>query len=184
MPLEKNDAGLVARAGQGDKRAFGDLYERYMGDIYRYIYYRVSHQQDAEDLTEQVFLKAWKGLERFRGEVPFKSWIFRIANNTVIDHYRRRKETVPLEEDSLVSGQNHEMEEKLVSDEKFSQLADAIGRLSPPHQEVLTLRFISGLCIRDVARIMDRSEGAIRVLQHRALGAARVLLTREKVTDG
>jgi RNA polymerase sigma-70 factor (ECF subfamily) len=176
MPLETDDAGLVTRAGQGDKRAFGDLYERYMVDVYRYIFYRVSHQQDAEDLTESVFIKAWKGLGTYRREVPFKVWIFRIANNTVIDHYRTRKEFLPLDEGRLVSDQHHDMEEKLVSEEKIIQMTDAISNLSPLYQNVLTLRFINGLSVRDVAQILDRSEGAVKALQHRALKAARVLL--------
>jgi len=183
MPLEPDDAGQVARAGQGDKKAFGDLYERYMGDIYRYIFYRVSNQQDAEDLTEQVFLKGWQGIGRYRGEVPFKAWLFRIAHNTVVDHYRTRKETLPLAEDSLVSGQNHDMEEKLLSEEKSIQLAAAIGRLSPDHQHVLTLRFINGLSVREAALVLDRSEGAVRVLQHRALKAARTFLMAGEITD-
>ena len=179
MPLETDDAGLVTRAGQGDKGAFGDLYERYMGDIYRYIFYRVSHQQDAEDLTESVFIKAWKGLGMYRGEVPFKTWIFRIANNTVIDHYRTRKEYLPLDEGSLVSEQ-HDMEDKLLSEEKMIQLADIISRLSPIHQHVLILRFINGLCVRDVAQILDRSESAVKTLQYRALKAARAFLVDEE----
>jgi RNA polymerase sigma-70 factor (ECF subfamily) len=185
MPLEIEDAGLVARASQGDKNAFGDLYVRYMDDIYRYIAYRVNnHQQDAEDLTEQVFLKAWNGLDQYRGDVPFKAWIFRIARNTVFDFYRTRKEVLPLSEDSLVTDQNHDMEEKLLSKEQSVQLVDAIGQLSPMHQNVLILRFIIGLSVRDVAQILDRSEGAIKALQHRALKAARVFLMKGEITNG
>ncbi len=184
MPLKSNDDRLTTRARQGDKEAFGDLYEQYMGDIYRYIYYRVNNHHDAEDLTEQVFLKAWESMGQYRGEVPFKGWVFRIAHNLVIDHYRTRKELMDLTERPEIPGNNRNVEDSLLSDEQSDQLARTIGRLSPLHQHVLTLRFINGLSMEEVARILDRNSGAIRVLQHRALKAARAFMTAEDITDG
>src|SRR5512137_2072325 len=89
---------LIARAVQGDADAFGDLYERYLARIYRYTFYRVNDVADAEDLTEVVFLKAWKALGDYRaGVVPFGAWLYRIAHNVIIDRHRTRKETLPLE---------------------------------------------------------------------------------------
>ena len=96
MRVKKRESKLVALASQGDADAFGDLYELYLEEMYRYVRYRINHKQDAEDLTEQVFLKAWAGLSGYRGEVPFKAWIYRIARNTVVDHYRTRKAESPL----------------------------------------------------------------------------------------
>ena len=99
MSSDQHDNELVARASQGDRDAFGDLYERYLDAIFRYIYYRVNHQQDAEDLTELVFLKAWQNIAScYEKKATFKSWVYRIAHNSIIDHYRTRKETEPMTE--------------------------------------------------------------------------------------
>lgn len=183
MPIEEDDAGLTTRARQGDKEAYGDLYERYLDAIFRYIFYRVGDHQDAEDLTEQVFLKAWEGIGRYREAVPFRAWIYRIAHNTVIDHYRTRKDLMSLAENSVIPEKNSDMEEKLLAEEKSAQLASAIGRLSPLHQNVLTLRFINELSMKEVAQILDRNIGAVRVLQHRALKAAQAFLAAEEITN-
>jgi RNA polymerase sigma-70 factor, ECF subfamily len=183
MPIGQVEAGLTTRARQGDKEAFGDLYERYLDDIFQYISYRVGDHHDAEDLTEQVFLKAWEGIGRYREEVPYRAWIYRIAHNTVIDHYRRRKGLLELTENMAPSGKEPGIEEKLLQEEKATQLANAIRRLSPLHQDVLILRFINGFSMKEVAQILDRSVGAVRVLQHRALKSAHAVLTVEEITD-
>jgi RNA polymerase sigma-70 factor (ECF subfamily) len=183
MLIEQDEAGLTARARQGDKEAYGELYERYLDTIYQYIYYRVGHHHEAEDLTEQVFLKAWEGIGRFREEVPFKAWIYRIAHNTVIDHYRRQKDVLELEDQSAIPHKNPGIEEKILSAERTAQLAKAIGRLSPLHQHVLILRFINGFTMKETAQILDRSQGTVRVLQHRALKAAYAFLTAEEITN-
>ena len=98
MPVEQRESQLTAQALQGDKEAFGDLYEYYLEEVYRYVFYRVSNEADAEDLTEQVFLKVWENLPNFQQRVPFKAWLYRIARNTVIDHYRTRKKNFPINE--------------------------------------------------------------------------------------
>jgi RNA polymerase sigma-70 factor (ECF subfamily) len=183
MPIEQDEAVLTARARRGDKEAYGDLYERYLDAIFRYIFYRVGHHHDAEDLTEQVFLKAWESIDRYREEVPFKAWVYRIAHNMVIDHYRGRKDVIELGENSDIPEKKAGMEEKLLLEERSTTLAKAISRLSAQHQHVLVLRFINGFSVREVAQILDRSEGAVRVLQHRALKAARAFLTAEEITD-
>ena len=89
---------LVIRALGGDEKAFGDLYQRYLTDIYHYIYYRVNCRQEAEDLSEAVFLRAWKALdENPPDEAVFRLWLYRIAHNMVVDHYRTRKDLVGLD---------------------------------------------------------------------------------------
>lgn len=183
MPIEQDDSRLTSRIRKGDKKAFGDLYERYLDDIYRYVYYRVSNHQDAEDLTEGIFLKAWEGIPGYRGEVPFRAWIYRIAHNTIIDHYRTRKKTLPLTEQIiLVDEKNPDLEKHLVAQENVAQLVNIMNQLSPLHQHVLTLRFINGLSVKEVAQILDRNVGAVRVLQHRALKAAQAFFTAEEIT--
>lgn len=184
MPIEKDDSRLTIRIRKGDKEAFGDLYERYLDDIYRYVYYRVSNHQDAEDLTEQIFLKAWEGIPNYRAQVPFKAWIYRIAHNTIIDHYRTRKEALPLTEHIiLVDETTPDLEKHLVVQENVARLVNIMSQLSPLHQHVLTLRFINGFSMKEVAQILDRNVGTVRVLQHRALKAAQAFLTAEEITN-
>jgi RNA polymerase sigma-70 factor (ECF subfamily) len=184
MTSEEREAGLVASARQGDSAAFGDLYERHLDVVYRYIFYRVGNRQDAEDLTEKVFLRAWDSIGQFRANVPFEAWVFRIAHNTVIDHYRKRKDdTLPVEKTEIPASQSG-AEDEMIAEERATQLAEVISRLPAPQQHVLVLRFINGLNVREVAQIMDRNEGAVRVLQHRALQAVRALFAAEEITDG
>ena len=170
---------LIARAVQGDADAFGDLYEHYLARIYRYVFYRVNDVAEAEDLTETVFLKAWEVLSDYRiRRVPFDAWLYRIAHNAIIDRYRTHKETLPLEGrleiDDVASGPENRLDRR----ETIETLAQAVSQLSPIQQQVLTLRFISGLSHAETALVLDKSEEAVRVLQHRALSALRGLLTQ------
>src|ERR1051325_1346317 len=98
-PVDPTEARLVQRAVAGDREAFGDLYERHLAAIYRYIFYRVGEAREAEDLTETVFLKAWQALNGYRPtEAPFAVWLYRIAHNLLVDRHRTRKEVEPLED--------------------------------------------------------------------------------------
>ena len=116
MTAEISEHDLISRAQKGDAEAYGDLYEHYLDTIYRYIYYRVHNHQDAEDLTETVFLKAWQSLPNYRiGKTPFVAWIYRIAHNMVIDHHRTRKETVPISEQPHLRDEAVNLEEHILS---------------------------------------------------------------------
>lgn len=177
MSYDQRDYELVARASDGDKDAFGDLYERHLDAIFRYIYYRVNHQQDAEDLTEVVFLKAWQSISSCHiKKAAFKSWVYRIAHNSVIDHYRTRKETQSIGEVHSLVDEEMDLEATISTAEKAAELAQTMGQLSPIHQHVLTLRFINGLSPTETAEVLERSAGAVRVMQHRALKALHALL--------
>jgi RNA polymerase sigma-70 factor (ECF subfamily) len=169
---------LVTRALDGDEEAFGDLYESYLADIYHYIYYRVSCRQEAEDLSEAVFLRAWKALDKNPPrEVAFRLWLYRIAHNAVVDHYRTRKELVGLEAAADVADPIEGPEDTAASREHIAELRHAMQLLSADHQEVLTCRFIAGLSHTETAAIMARSEQAVRALQYRAIAVLRNLLT-------
>lgn len=178
MSAQRNEHDLVHRAIEGDAEAFGDLYEQLLDDIYRYIYYRVSDHQEAEDLTEQVFLKAWQNIAGYKVQsVPFKAWIYRIAHNTVVDYYRTSKELAALSNDTIASKAASDPEAQILSQEQSEQLEHALRRLSPNQQSVLILRFISGFATDEIAEVLDRNVGAVRVLQYRALKAMQALLT-------
>ena len=181
---ERRESKLVARARKGDSEAFGDLYEMYLDELYRYVFYRLNHKEDAEDLTESVFLKAWAGMPGYRGEVPFRSWIYRIARNAVVDHYRKRKVELPLEERTILADDGDHPHEMALGREAASSLAEAITRLSDLHQEVLILRFVNGFSTEETARVLERSEGTIRVLQHRALKGLKSAMLAAEVING
>jgi len=187
MPLlthQPSEEHLIARAVQGDADAFGDLYERYLARIYRYAFYRVNDVAEAEDLTEVVFLKAWEALGNYRlQDVPFGAWLYRIAHNVIIDRHRTYKATLPLEDQLILRDAASGPEDQLDWRETLESVAHALSQLSPLQQQVLTLRFISGLSHAETALVLDKSEEAVRVLQHRALYALRELLAKNVSSD-
>ena len=166
----------VEQAKRGDAEAFGRLYELYVGEVYRYLYHRVDRLEDAEDLTSQVFLKAWQSIGKYRSQgVPFTAWLLRIAHNTVVDYYRSKKREISLtklESDAGALDSTQRLEEEV----ERLQLRRAILRLREDYQRVIVLRFIMGMNGAEVAAIMGKREGTIRVMQHRALSALRSIL--------
>ncbi|MEW6717700.1 MAG: sigma-70 family RNA polymerase sigma factor [Chloroflexota bacterium] len=161
---------LVRQAQAGDENAFAQLYDAYLARIYRYIYFRVADDQIAEDVTSQVFLKAWENLERYRiSSSPFVAWLYRIAHNAVIDHYRTRRSMVGLEEIEPAAGSAESPDEQIDRQFESHELRLALQRLTGEQQQVLILKFIAGLSTPEIARQMGKRQGAIRALQMRAL---------------
>lgn len=173
LNLSAQEVQLIQKAVSGDADAFARLYDAYIDEVYRFVFYRVNEEQTAEDLTSHVFLKAWDNLDRYeiRG-LPFKSWLFQIARNAVIDYYRTRKETVPLEPTAIskpdpAANVAKEVEQRLESE----WLRGLLQHLTDDQKEVLTLKFIHGLSTKDVAKLLGKRQGAIRALQMRGLQA-------------
>jgi len=180
-PARQTEQALVRRAASGDAEAFGDLYARHLDEIYRYIFYRVGSEKLAEDLTEQVFLSAWEAIDGYeqRGH-PFSAWLYRIAHNAVVDHYRTRKEERPLEAVAFrLADESLGPEETLLKKTEVSRLLNALRELSDEKQDLILLRFVEGLSHSEVAEILGKSEGACRVMQHRALGSLSEILERD-----
>jgi len=180
MSDPSNQTVLVRRAIAGDADAFGQLYLDHLDAIYRYIYFRVGDAHEAEDLTEQVFLKAWEALPGYRQRGnPFASWIYRIAHNLVIDHHRQRKpvETMPSDDQPDQTSEPLASLEGVIAAEEVEALSRAIRQLPDEQQQVVILRFIEGLRHAEVARIIGKSEGACRMIEHRALIALYGLLS-------
>ncbi len=172
-----DEAELVRRAVRRDPAAFGALYEFHLDRIYRYVFYRVGSASEAEDLTEQVFLKAWEAIDRYepRG-TPFAAWLYRLAHNLVIDHYRGKRPTTPLDEVSESEEVGIDVVEAVEARLDAEEVRAALARLNPDYQQMIVLRFVEGLSHAEVAQIIGKSEGAARVIQHRALQAlARAL---------
>jgi RNA polymerase sigma-70 factor (ECF subfamily) len=170
-PTDDREDRLVDRARRRDADAFGRLYELHLDRIYRYIYYRVGSSNEAEDLTEHVFLKAWEAIGRYESRgLPFAAWLYRMAHNAVIDHYRARRPTTSIDEtfDLEDERQNPVASAEALFDRE--ELKVAIGRLNSDQQTVILLRFTEGLSHAEVGKILGKSEGAVRVIQHRALG--------------
>lgn len=173
---------LVMRASRGDGEAFGKLYDLHLDAVYRYVYYKVGSADEAEDLTAQVFLKAWEAMPRYQWrEIPFSHWLMRLARNAVIDHFRAKRPKADLDE-GLVS-QEPDPQSQYLQKETATRLESAIRRLPEEQRAVIVLRFIEGMDYAQVAGIIGKSHGALRVIQHRALAALRRMLSQEGGED-
>jgi RNA polymerase sigma-70 factor (ECF subfamily) len=171
-PDTTDDTTLVRRAIEGDAEAFGDLYEQYLNQIFRYIYYRIGDQGLAEDFTETVFLRVWESLSRFDiSKISFKGWLFRVAHNLLVDYYRTRKKLRSLNEYIELPDPRQSPEDQVITSERETLVLSALKLLKQEYQDVLTLRFINNLSHAETAKALDRNVGAVRVLQYRALQA-------------
>lgn len=163
---------LVVRSQRGDANAFGLLYDRFLPEIVRYLTYRVGNLDTAEDLAQQVFLKAWQAIPRYEDRgVPFTAWLYRMAHNQMVDHHRTRRVTTDLE--GIDVPEEPEAEQRVLVQEVQNHLRAAMDRLSEDHRQVLVLRFLLEKSAREVGEIMDRKEVTVRGLQMRALQALR-----------
>jgi len=176
----QNEESLVRRAQQHDQDAFAQLYEEYFDKIYRYIAFKIGNKTEAEDMTQQVFLNAIKSISSFRWRgIPFSAWLFRIAHNQVVDYLRKKAKhaTTSLDEVLVSNGNNPQ----LVTEQNLDieRLLLATKQLTQAQREVISLRFASELSIAQVARVMAKSQGAIKALQHSAIVALRKTLSVE-----
>lgn len=178
-----NERQLVNKAKSGNPDAFAELYDAYVDRIYRYIYFRVSDDVTAEDLTSQVFLNAWESLDRYQvGNSPYLALLFTIARNLVIDHYRVKKETVDFDAMIQAKAGGPDPDEEVQSRFEMQAIRTALQFLTEEQQQVLVLRFVTGLSTEEIAKLMDKREGAIRALQMRALQAlAKYLEEKERL---
>ena len=170
--LEIDDNTVLEKAVQGDSEAFGLLYERYVTRIYNYIFYRIGSSYDAEDLTERVFIRALRHINRYNNRgLPFSAWLYRIAHNLVANWYRdnsRRKE-IPLDDGILTSHQSSFPEQEVLHSEERERLLQVIRTLPPDRQQLVILKFVDHLSNAEIGQIMGRTEGAIKSLYHRTL---------------
>ncbi|MBI2845573.1 MAG: sigma-70 family RNA polymerase sigma factor [Chloroflexi bacterium] len=181
-PREEQNPGaeelvLVQQAAGRDREAFGRLYDRYADRIYRYLYFRLGNAPAAEDLTAEVFVRAWEAIGGFdwhKGN--FAGWLYRIAHNLLVDHFRTRHETLSLEKVQLGEGEIGATDRHLERGELQAVLQKALHRLTPEQQQVIVLRFMEGYSSGEVAEIMGKSNEAVRAMQYRALASlARIL---------
>ncbi|HJQ50602.1 MAG TPA: sigma-70 family RNA polymerase sigma factor [Gaiellaceae bacterium] len=173
---------LVARGQQGDRDALEELYLIHFDRIYSYLHVSVGNRHDAEDLTTQTFLKMLEKIGSFKWQsAPFSAWLFRIAHNLAMDHFRARRRWQPEEEVPEPVG-DAEPSAELTAMQTIGResMLKLIERLSPEQQQVLTLKFVFNLPNAEVAAILDKTEGAIKSLQHRALVSLQKQIARQE----
>jgi len=173
---EYKEEDVLARASQGDKDAFGELYECYTERIFNYVYYRTGNVHDAEDLTARVFQRAMNHIHNYtdRG-VPFSAWLYRIAHNLVANWHRdrSRRQEIPIDDLPVLPAKGEHPEATLVRTEEQDALLRLIRRLPSDRQNLLILKFVENLSNAEIGQIMGRSEGAVKSLYHRTLLALR-----------
>ena len=173
---KRNPKILIQKAKNGDNEAFGRLYELYFVPIFRYIYFRVKSKAEAEDLTQEVFLKAYSAIKNFedKNKSPV-SYFFTIARNTVIDYWRKKKELVVNKDETFekISDKNSDPLKLTEQKEMGDFVKQAIEDLTQDQQEVIILKFINGRTNREIANLLNKSEEVVRQLQCRALKVLR-----------
>lgn len=179
--IDEGILDLVRAARQGNVQAYGELYEKTAPVVFRFLYAHLDERMDAEDLTGEVFLRVWQSLPRYRETgVPFSVFLLKVARNALIDHYRRspqRKIHQALDEERMAERALHLDDPEKQSD--FNELRTVLNELQPDQQTVLVLRFLVGLSPQETGQVLGKSNGAVRVTQHRALAALREILNRK-----
>jgi RNA polymerase sigma-70 factor (ECF subfamily) len=179
-PTVDAEVALVEAAIRGDALAFACLYDRHVERVYRHIHYRVGNRSDAEDLTQQVFLQAWRAINRYEQTgAPFITWLLTIAYHTVVSFTRRLKVVPPLEIEPIADERWADPEAEALAQYDRDVVREAILRLKPDQQQVIIMRFVEHMENEDVAAALGKSVGNVRVIQHRALLELRRLLTHE-----
>lgn len=167
---------LVERAQAGDSEAFAQLYDRYLDIVYGFVYRRIGHRETTEDLVGDVFMRAWRRLDTFSWQgVDVVAWIITIARNRVYDHYKaassRYETPVDVAPDSAAVEAPDDPERVATSRDMATRLGEALNQLKDSHREVIELRFVHNLSVAETAEAMDRTVGASKALQYRALRA-------------
>ena len=170
------ESELISQAIAGDSDAFGSLYEKYIDQIYNYIYYRTSNSKDAEDLCSRVFIRALNHIERYEDRgYPFSAWLYRIAHNLVINWYRdhEKAEVISLTDQYPPPTMDGSIEERIEKEDDREALLRVLSNLPEDRKELLILKHVEGLTNFEIGQIMDRTEGAIKALYHRTLESLR-----------
>lgn len=174
--------GLVRAAQDGDGDAFGQLYDRYVDTVYRFIYYRVNDRPLAEDLTSETFLRALRrlGSVRYQGR-DLAAWFVTIARNLILDHLKSARYRLEVTtEDLLETGEREDSTESAVlASLRNERLLRAVKELSDEQQECIVLRFLHGLSVAETAQVMSKNEGAVKAMQHRAIRRLHTTLAGE-----
>lgn len=176
MTDRNSEKSLVRQAIKRDAAAFTELYWHNIDRVYKHVFYRVRHQNAAEDITQETFIKAWKAIDRYqdRGHT-FAAWLTAIADNLTADYFKANPGHVPLDE--VIAG-GRELNVKKDTDlrDNHNDVHEAISTLAEEKQKVVLMRYIEGFSFAEIARALKKSEGAVRVILHRSLRELRNIL--------
>ena len=174
LAVVDEDEALVA-AARAQPEAFGQLYQRHVAPIYRYVRSRSTSDEEAADITQSVFIKAMAALDRYRPGTPFAAWLFRIARNASTDAYRRRRKAVGLESlpELVLESMADSPEDIVLKQERLRRLRAVVARLDGDKQELLALRFGGCLTLREIATVLGKSESAIKKQMSRVMAALK-----------
>jgi len=171
-----DEKALALRASGGDRRAFAELYERHVDAVYRYAYFRVRSDAEADDVTSEVFQRALIAMPRFEPRRPFLAFLYTIARNVVADRFRRARPELTLDDALAHPSDVAGPEDSAIRADDARRLRRAIAQLTELQQEIVILKFIEGRDTREVAQLTGKAEATIRGIQMRALAALREVL--------
>ncbi|NIV37576.1 MAG: sigma-70 family RNA polymerase sigma factor [Anaerolineae bacterium] len=175
---------LLERARAYDEEALGELYDEYAPLIYAYLYRRLQDAQTAEDLTGEVFVRILQAIQAERSwHTSFRGWLYRIAHNLLVDHYRKQPPTPTLTLDERLVADQDDLDSAVAKRLSHQRLRSAIGHLTSGQQQVLALRFGEQLTAREVGEVMGKTVSAVEALQHRGLAALRRILGKDLNDD-
>ena len=183
--LEKNEKisskdleSWVNKAQKGDLEAFGKIYDSLVDSLYRYVFYKVDDRDEIEDILESLFLKVWQNINKYKKQkgLYFKAWVYRIAHNLVIDYYRTYREHASL--DHRFSDESKDSDPTVLTKQSLNNeyLKDALKKLKKKHQQIIVYKFINDFSNKEIAQILNKSEGSVRIMQFRALKALKIEL--------
>ncbi len=183
----EEDAALIRRASSGEAEAFGALYDRYVDQVYRYVFYRVRNEAEAEDVTSDVFMRALRAIPKYEPRQAFLAWLYRIARNAVIDRGRRQKARTQVSfEDALahpMGDQTVDPNAGLLAGSDAAVVRGAMQQLTPLQQEILVLRYVEGYDTKTISKLVGKRDGTIRGIEFRALKQLRALIpSRESLS--
>ena len=182
----EEDAALARRAGRGEAEAFGVLYDRYVDQVYRYTFYRVRNEAEAEDVTSEVFMRALRAIPKYEPRQAFLAWLYRIARNAIIDRSRRQASRKQVSFEDALAHPNADQvvnpDEGLLAGSDATAVRRAMQQLTPLQQEILVLRYVEGFDTKTISKLVGKRDGTVRGIEFRALNALRALIpSREQL---
>lgn len=162
---------LIDSCREGDADAFGLLYDAYAREIYKFVFYKTSHRETAEDIVSQVFTNAWKNLSGYRGD-GFRAWLYGIARNAIMDHYRQLRPSDDIDDHQDLAAPSDpaaELDQKLAQ----AKAGELLSALTAEERDILIMRFWQEMEFREIASVLGKKEGAVKMKAYRALSSLR-----------